>query len=386
MIASRSVWAARPFVHLPALWEADYPSVSRWLRALPLEGVEQLEERGRFPSDAPAELLRWCTLADDCTPLGPYPTEGWSTQTEWRRGIPKRKWAQVRAFASALLPQLPSGGHRIVDWCGGKGHLGRTLSLTTRLPAVVVEKRAALCESGATRADALGAPCRFAVADALAAETGAHVDHETVGVGLHACGQLSDALFAAAARADSPLVAAAVCCFHNIDADRYAAQSAVGLSSGLVLSQPELRLATTDEVVARPSRRARRRRQSAFRLGLDGLLRQAAGQDVAVPLGPVAPALFSLDFERFCHEVASARGLRLPPGFDASAAEAAGRERSRLARALGLARGIWRRSLELWLVLDRAQALAERGRNAAVGTFCEREVSPRNLMIVSTRV
>ncbi|MFT6395720.1 MAG: hypothetical protein ACJAYU_000462 [Bradymonadia bacterium] len=48
-----------------------------------------------------------------------------------------------------------------------------------------------------------------------------------------------------------------------------------------------------------------------------------------------------------------------------------------------MVRAIYRRPIELWLVLDRAHRLAEAGRPVLVGQFCEREVSPRNLMILS---
>ena len=49
--------------------------------------------------------------------------------------------------------------------------------------------------------------------------------------------------------------------------------------------------------------------------------------------------------------------------------------------ALDLVRHRFRRVLELWLVLDRAQYLLEAGYRVGVGTFCARELSPRNLLI-----
>ena len=44
-----------------------------------------------------------------------------------------------------------------------------------------------------------------------------------------------------------------------------------------------------------------------------------------------------------------------------------------------------RRALELWLVLDRALYLGEHGYSVSVGTFCERRLTPRNLMIRASR-
>ena len=77
-----------------------------------------------------------------------------------------------------------------------------------------------------------------------------------------------------------------------------------------------------------------------------------------------------------------------PPGapaeWDAERALKRGEERARQTRGLALIRGLYRRAVELWLVLDRAVAQEEAGRAVEVGTWCERTVTPRNLMIIST--
>ncbi|GAL12265.1 hypothetical protein JCM19233_3257 [Vibrio astriarenae] len=49
--------------------------------------------------------------------------------------------------------------------------------------------------------------------------------------------------------------------------------------------------------------------------------------------------------------------------------------------ALSLLPQIFRRPLERWLVLDRALYLTEKGYEVTVGTFCERQATPRNLII-----
>lgn len=42
-----------------------------------------------------------------------------------------------------------------------------------------------------------------------------------------------------------------------------------------------------------------------------------------------------------------------------------------------------RRTLELWLVLDRALLLAENNYTIRLGTFCPAELTPRNLMLIA---
>jgi len=48
-------------------------------------------------------------------------------------------------------------------------------------------------------------------------------------------------------------------------------------------------------------------------------------------------------------------------------------------------RGLFRRPLEMWLVLDRALFLQENGYQAQVGRFCETALTPRNLMVLAER-
>lgn len=52
-------------------------------------------------------------------------------------------------------------------------------------------------------------------------------------------------------------------------------------------------------------------------------------------------------------------------------------------RNLELVRGLFRRPLELWLVLDRALYLSENGYDVQVGEFCDTHLTPRNLMLLA---
>ena len=45
----------------------------------------------------------------------------------------------------------------------------------------------------------------------------------------------------------------------------------------------------------------------------------------------------------------------------------------------------FRRALEVWLVMDLALGLEEAGFEVAVGTFCDRALTPRNLMVLAER-
>ncbi len=96
---------------------------------------------------------------------------------------------------------------------------------------------------------------------------------------------------------------------------------------------------------------------------------------------PIPDAALKGDFAAFCRQVAELKALALPEGIDWSWFEKIGWQRQSEVSRLELPRHAFRRVLELWLVLDRALYLEESGYRVAVYTFCERELTPRNLMI-----
>ena len=120
---------------------------------------------------------------------------------------------QIEAFATAApAPERP-----VLDWCGGKGHLGRLLALHWRTPVTTLEIDPALCAAGEALAERQALDHEFLVADALTAEipAGRHA------VALHACGELHRRLIEGAADAGLAGLDVAPCCYHRGIADAY---------------------------------------------------------------------------------------------------------------------------------------------------------------------
>jgi hypothetical protein len=86
-------------------------------------------------------------------------------------------------------------------------------------------------------------------------------------------------------------------------------------------------------------------------------------------------------FAAFCARLAAHAGVEVPARVDYPRYEALGAARAREVAALDLARLLFRRPLELWLVLDRALFLFEQHYAVELGVFCERRLTPRNLLI-----
>ena len=77
--------------------------------------------------------------------------------------------------------------------------------------------------------------------------------------------------------------------------------------------------------------------------------------------------------------------MGLPAGLDYAALLAQGERRFGDVARMELVRHLFRRPLEIWLLLDRALFLEEQGYRVEVGTFCPKPMTPRNLLIRAVR-
>jgi hypothetical protein len=379
----REVWAHRPFASMPAPWEHADPEAAQWLRQLDDAQFDAIAADPTLLSSAPAPLSEWQSGCEELSRV----SVATPRDSELRpRGVRPRKWAQVSALAPLLTDAAPGGSW--VDWCSGKGHLGRTLAQATARPVRFVERRAALCESAVARATADGVKSEAFACDVLRTTSSEALlvhDGDAV-VALHSCGDLGDAALDAADAGGARFVALAPCCYHfRPSSGRLTARTSLGRRFALEIDSMSLRFATAEEVVATPRRRLRRKRVEAYRQGLDILLRQATGEDRYQRVPHVPAAWVDGSFAAFIKRMREQHQLPLPERFDAAEVERRGHQRAQLASRLSLARAPFRRVLELWMVLDRALWLAERGWQVAVEAFCERSVSPRNLLIVAQR-
>ncbi|TNE51473.1 MAG: methyltransferase [Deltaproteobacteria bacterium] len=383
---TRFLWEPRPFMELVVPWEADFPAVSQWARRLSSSMVDAIELDPFVCDDVPQEFVRWRDDVASHTAIGPMPSVEWPGsrryQLSWK--IQQHKWRQVQAFCTTLLPLWPKGGEEIVDWCSGKGHLGRTLGALLELPVLGLERQAPLCRVGLSMAERQDVKGRFVTADVLQDDVSPHLNPEQVAVGLHACGVLSHSLLQKAVEHNLQAVAVVPCCHHFVgsDATEYPPLSQAGRELGMPLDDRLLRLSIADEVRSTALERRQRRKELDFRLGFDILVREATGEDRYHSMGNLPLGVGELPFADFCYKMSELLELPLPPRWNPTRTLAAGIERARLARGRALVRSLFRRPLEVWLVVERALFLAEQGWDTQVGVFCDSSLTPRNLMIV----
>ncbi len=377
LLAWRQLWHPQPFREARPAWCEQWPALTAALLALSDADAAHLND------DAPA-ALRWLAAylpeVDGLLPLIDIPvaenTPPSVPDERWAWEIPGRKRAQIEAFASAVQP----GGAGVIDWCGGKGHLGRLLGLAWQQPVHTLEIDAALCADGEQLAGRIGLDHRFLERDALAVADWPRPGQQAVA--LHACGNLHRRLVEHGAGAGVARFDVAPCCYYRGVNTHYQPLSAGGQ---LQLSRDDTRLAVTETVTASPRLTRQRDHGIAWKLAFTAWREQVGGVAYKT-FKPVPAPWLRGSFADFLANMAVREGLPAPDQRHLDAIEAAGWQRLREVLRLSIPRHAFRRALELWLVLDLADYLGERGYEPSLSTFCDRQLTPRNLLLTARRM
>jgi protein-L-isoaspartate O-methyltransferase len=336
-----------------------------------------------WPPSAPASLTEVLSRARASCAL-PLLTSAPHESTPARRHETPRKQAQVDAFARLLTPVLRDA-RRVLDVGSGHGHLTRALASrlaqqSRAIEVVGLERDAALTARARALADTHGLAQAVTFARADVVKEGLALAAGDCVVGLHACGELGDALVQEGARARAHVVLVGCCLQKRRAVERaplsqgaHAQPRALLGLSNLTLRDDGVEASRADNLAARARRLALSRLLAdagapvAFGAELSGLNRRAAHQQ----LGDLVQRVFAL------------RGLPLPSARAIEDAQAwALREHARV-RRLQLPRTMLARALEVHVALDRASFLEARGFQVNVGLAFAPEVSARNLAIVA---
>jgi hypothetical protein len=382
LIEHQALWKPRPFTYLHLPWEASYPELALWLRGRSLEDAESSHNQPCL-LNAPQPFVSLAALSLELSTAGELPAH--TPEAAGHRlnvDVPGRKWQQIEAFASRLSFAAPP--KHWLDWCSGKGHLGRRL-LQTGQQLTCLEYDPALVSSGEALSQRHHLHALHVEQDVLAPDAASLLKADHTPVALHACGDLHVRLIQLASAAGCKQLAIAPCCYNRISHPAYQPLSSAGSRSDLQLSLDDLSLPMSETVTA--GARVRRQRDSSMarRLGFDLLQRQLRGIDEYLPTPSLHSAWLDKSFADYCHHLAALKELSTIGPQDWSGLEAAGWQRLAEVRNLELLRGLFRRPLELWLVLDRALFLSDQGYTVRLGTFCETPLTPRNFLLLAER-
>lgn len=314
------------------------------------------------------------SLASKATRLEPLPF--WLTN-----GINGRKLGQIEA----LCQHWSHSSLPVVEWCAGKGHLGRMLAYRFAQPVISLEWQASLCQQGAALASQFALPQRFIHADVLTTPLTPILKPKQHLVALHACGQLHISMLQQAVDAGCEHIQLVPCCYHLIPELHYQPLSILGQQHNLNLDQQQLKLIVQGQVTAGERIQRLRYTEVHWRLAYE-LLRQHYQNDSEYrPLASVAKQLFSANFSDFAHWAAKQHQWLIPAKVDWSYFLNAGAKRQQLTQKIELVRHLFRRPLEHWLLLDKMLYLQQHGYQVSAQEFCDYQLSPRNLLLTATK-
>ena len=155
--------------------------------------------------------------------------------------------------------------------------------------------------------------------------------------------------------------------------------SAAAQASSLRLNNSDLKLALQQTVTAPQRVRRVRQKEVLWRLGFDQLVREHRRSQYT-PVPSVGKQIFSGEFQ-VCLWAAREKGLTLPEKCDFTRYLKLAEQRKRMTERIELVRHLFRRAIEVWLVLDRALYLQQHNYQVDLSEFCETEITPRNILI-----
>jgi hypothetical protein len=412
LVEYQSLWQPRAFHHRQLPWEAEHPELAAYLRAMPYQQAVDLQT----DDNALLELLSaYLPVANILRELIRLPLSSIKENTAKEKTvyppalineIPGRKLAQIEAF----LANTHCENEAIIDWCSGKGHLARlaayhylrassctysgikrkpgSTNTCTNLQITGLEWNANLVAAGNNFAEQQKLPISVHHVDVMSDQVDSYLEHDSQILALHACGDLHIRLLEKTVEHRCKTLSLSPCCYHLIADEYYQPLSnlmrdRVSQGSAPRLTRDNLRTAVQQTVTAPGYARRQRETLQAWRLGFDLLQRQLSGVDEYLAL-PTLPSLLSKSsFADFCRHVAALKGIILPEAVDWSYWENGGWQRFEEVTKLDLARLAFRRAMEIWLVLDRAQYLQEQGYQVDVSQFCDQQLTPRNIFLAA---
>ncbi len=376
----QAYWQVVPFSFRNYPWRNE--SLNARLSQLSLDDIDaigQCKERQRqvFGEFFP-ERFKLTSGFDDAinktVPTYPF----WLTN-----GIGGRKLTQIQAF----INHIPQTGVPAVavEWCAGKGHLGRLYSFATDAQVLSLEWQQQLCDAGEELARDHSVAQQFIPTDVMEAKAANHLNESQHVMALHACGDLHVELLIKGTQKQVPHLHVVPCCYHLISTPEYQPLSKAGQQLNLKLSRHDLKLSVEGQVTS-GSRVARlRRTEVTWRLAYDSLRADITGDIEYRALRSVGKHWFTGCFSEFAKWAADQHQIQLPVDVSWEEYLQRGQQRQLLAARIDAVRHVFRRPLEKWLIYDRIEYLKEQGYHTQVREFVDYQITPRNILIQASR-
>lgn len=375
----RQFWQFAPFQNTNFSAYAWPQSLIEAIAAISDDEVKRIDNDAKLQREFFAPwFAEVCDLPEFATVIPPQelPVPFWL-----ENGIGGRKLEQIKAFISQLtLRNTP-----ILEWCSGKGHLGRLVAFSQNRQVTSIEWQSQLCETGQSIAQQYQLPQIFIHADVMKDDLSPTWDDVGCAVALHACGDLHIELIQQGAATHCTELMIAPCCYHLTASDIYKGLSQCAQdfiqAYDLSLSREDLKLAVQGQVTAGARVARLRQTEVQWRLAYHEIYQWITGKHSYQPLSSLAKHWFSGEFKDFVQWAAKQHNIQLPECIDWQFFLEQGRQAASQVARLELVRHVFRRPLESMLVLDRAEYLRESDYKVVIREFCSYQLTPRNFLI-----
>ncbi|WP_045368481.1 methyltransferase [Vibrio campbellii] len=387
LIENQSLWRFDPFqssLHASLPWQEQHPQLCQWLASLTPSQIEEYKAEPELALQALSPFLPELKTLAELTHLEPLALNGLELARGLDSGIPGRKLEQISSMGEAAIQH--HHGEEWLEWCSGKGYLGRILTTQTDKPVTSFEYQQALCDSGQQAANEHHWKMTFIQGDAFNSQAKAVFKPTQHAVALHACGDLHVRLMQYGSENGIAAMTISPCCYHLIQSEQYQPMSEQGRASSLSLSKQELRIPLQQTVTGGERVRRHRQQEMVFRLGFDLITRQALGMEGYQPVPSIRKSQLSDGFQSLCRWAAEQKGIYLSQEIDFDHFEKLSEQRFWQMERLSLVQLVFQRPLEIWLALDKALYLEERGYRVRLAEFCAKSVTPRNILICAYKI
>ncbi len=374
LVETQSLWQPQPFKKARPEWCNLYPKLNQALLDLDESSLAHYAANNEalitFISSYIPQLAEIPSLIEL-----PATTQKQQREIDSRlnAGIPGRKWQQI----TSLYQSIENPGCAITEWCGGKGYLGRLLCKQWQQPVTTLEYQQSLVEAGAALAEKYQLKQQFKKVDVLNAPVVKQLsNHHTIA--LHACGDLHRELIRQIIDTKMPSFSIVPCCYHLGRENNY---TVFNPDLKLNLSREELRLAVNETVTAHSHEIQKRDQDMAWKLGFQQIWQELSGSSDYHCIKPVTKTWLKDGFKSYCQKLSQREQLPLTDDMDWDYWENRAYQRQHDVMRLQLLRQCFKRVLEVWLIMDMAVYLESHAYSVDIHQFCERSLTPRNILI-----
>lgn len=390
MNQTKCIWQYDPF--LSCVDNTDFhlnqPQLSRWLADLTAEQIKLYQGHSDVLCDdlkaagfAFVDAVHALENASKLPQAQPYSLP--QIERGLTQGIPGRKLNQIESLIAVSLKHASSA--QWLEWCAGKGYLGRILSAATQKPVTSLEWQNDLCQKGQHFADQHQLPMTFVHGDAFSDKAQPLIRQDQHALALHACGDLHMRLIKLAAANQTNALTISPCCYHLTRDEVYQPLSTCAQSAMLHLSRTDLKIPLQQTMTGGKRVIRHRFEEMSYRLGLAKLLQSLMNSSEYINIPSIKKSQLSQGFQSFCLWAIEYKNIDVSSEIDFDHWQRVGERLFWQMEAIGLIQSLFKRAIEMWLIYDKAMFLEEQNYQVDVGIFCEPQISPRNIYIQASR-